>query len=87
MAGAGTMLKQRAQARERAFILAKISAENTDHWCTVTDISRTEAKLHFIGAIPSLPSTFDLEIAAPRQSHKTQVIWRRGQEIGVMFHP
>jgi hypothetical protein len=80
------MLKPRAQSRERAFILAKISAENSDYWCTVTDISRAGAKLHFVGAVPRLPSTFDIEVAAPRESRKAQVIWRRGQEIGVMFH-
>ena len=50
-------------------------------------ISRVGAKLHFVGAVPSLPSTFDVEVAAPRKFHKAQVIWRRGQEIGVMFHP
>jgi hypothetical protein len=81
------MLEQRASSRERAFMLARISTgQAPEHWCTITDISRAGAKLHFVGAAPDLPSQFAVEIAATREAYRAHVIWRNGAEIGVTFH-
>lgn len=55
--------------------------------CVIRDLSRAGARLRFAGA-PILPEQFHLEIVmadGSKRREKCRVIWRRADEMGVVF--
>jgi len=50
----------------------------------VRDLSETGARLGIASSLP-LPKSFRLILAREGRCHEVEVVWRRGQEIGVTF--
>lgn len=50
----------------------------------VRDLSETGARLRIASSLP-LPKVFRLILAREGRCHEVEVVWRRGQEIGVAF--
>ena len=67
-------------------MLARITAAEAEHWCTITDISETGAKLQFVSELPRLPQHFEIQIAATRLTYRARIVWQHALEIGVCFH-
>lgn len=78
--------ESRIAARRRAFIAAKIlyqgGAVGVD--CVIRNLSETGAKLDVSESVV-LPSHFDLVIPQKNVSHRAELRWRRGPEVGVAF--
>ena len=52
--------------------------------CTVRDLSATGARLK-CGDQASVPSEFRLQVGNERTMRPAQTVWRRGNEIGIIF--
>jgi hypothetical protein len=74
-------------AMRRRVLKAGVAAYNDRHVslpCTVRDLSATGARLRVEGSV-SAPDTFELIIDIDGFEANCQVVWRKGNEIGVRF--
>jgi hypothetical protein len=88
-AGFAGMSDKRIEPRERAFVPGRIAGPSSgeERWCTVKDLSKTGARLSFIKP-QSIPADgFRLEIPSAGKAYEARIMWNRGREIGVAFHP
>ena len=75
------------QASRRRVLKAGIAASNDRRLtiaCTVRDVSATGARLRTDGSL-QLADTFDLIIELDGLEASCQVVWRKGNEVGVRF--
>jgi hypothetical protein len=72
--------------RVRSFLRGEIyigsSGMKTE--CTIRDISETGARIQVSGAI-SIPDQFELFIPQRNRREKARMIWRNGEEAGLVF--
>ncbi|NJO36077.1 MAG: PilZ domain-containing protein [Rhodospirillales bacterium] len=71
----------------RRVLKAGVVAYNDRHVslpCTVRDVSATGARVRVDGSV-SAPDTFELIIDIDGFEASCQVVWRKGNEIGVRF--
>ena len=70
----------------RSFLRAEITHSNgaSRTECTIRDISETGARIQISGAI-TIPDHFDLFIPQRNRREKAQMIWRNGEEAGIVF--
>jgi hypothetical protein len=52
--------------------------------CLIRNVSEAGAKLH-LSAAATLPSEVDLTITKRDEAMRARIIWRRGDEAGVLF--
>jgi PilZ domain-containing protein len=74
-------------APRRRVLKAGIAASNERRLtvaCTVRDVSTTGARLRVDGSV-GIPDTFELIIEVDGLEADCQVVWRRGNEVGVRF--
>lgn len=75
------------RAVRRRVLKGAIVAFNNRHCtvaCTVRDISATGARLRSDGSI-NIPDTFELLIELDGVEADCEVVWRKGNEVGVRF--
>jgi hypothetical protein len=77
---------RRANPRQRRLHGAKIVFNNGSSSidCVVRDISSTGARLDVVSPI-GIPEWFDLRMDRDGARYSSQVAWRSGKQIGVMF--
>ena len=80
------MNDQRISIRQRSFLQGRIYFNNgrSSVDCLIRDLSETGARLKFSDAITT-PEVLELHIPNKQETHRAQVQWRRGDEIGVAF--
>ncbi|MGI9353236.1 MAG: PilZ domain-containing protein [Rhizobiaceae bacterium] len=62
----------------------RISEDAAPIACVVNDVSKSGARV-FFDVIPTLPRHVHLHIHHPESSHKCEVRWTDGDEVGLMF--
>ncbi len=75
------------RALRRRVLKGAIAAFNDRHCsvaCTVRDISSTGARLRTEGSV-NIPDTFELLIELDGTEADCEVVWRKGDEVGVRF--
>ena len=82
------MTEKRAGKRARTFIIGRLlfgeGALSAD--CEIRNLSGDGAKLIVDEEIP-VPQDFMLEIPGKNRIHKSHVVWRHGDSVGVSFEP
>jgi len=80
------MNDQRISIRQKSFLQGRIYFNNgrSSVDCLIRDLSETGARLKFSDAITT-PEVLELHIPNKQETHRAQVQWRRGDEIGVAF--
>jgi hypothetical protein len=80
------MQERRQSIRGRTYLGARIVFNHrystTD--CLVRDLSADGAKLTISAAV-TVPAELDLEFGQSRETRRIRVVWRRGDELGVVF--
>jgi hypothetical protein len=78
--------ERRVSKRKRTLLAAKVvfadGASTVD--CVIRDRSETGAKIS-LGSFATLPEDFDLIIAGRGEHLSAQMVWSRGEELGVSF--
>ncbi len=78
------MPKKRAHPRKGVVATAVLMSEGRAIPCSVRDLSAGGARLSFRD-INLVPREFELAIKSTGETHRAQLRWRKGTEIGVAF--
>jgi len=78
--------ERRTEARRVTLLQAgiRVSEDSAPIACVVTDLTKSGARVLFED-VPALPGHVHLLIHHPESTHKCEVRWTNGDEIGLMF--
>ena len=81
-----TMVENRRSVRTRTLYKGVIAFNNRSSTmnCVIKNLSAQGAKL-VLGSPIGVPATFELAVAHKQRSYEARVVWRSGDEIGVVF--
>ena len=79
------MQKKRSHPRKEARANGVIATADRSIPCSVRDYSAGGARLSVRDTINLIPREFELLIKSTGETHRAQVRWQRGIEIGVAF--
>jgi hypothetical protein len=83
----GNFEERRRHPRQKTFLHGKVYFNNRNATadCVIRDISEAGARLKFTVPV-TLPEIFELHIPHRHDMFRAQIVWNRGNEMGVMLN-